>query len=213
MKITVGLVDDHQLFLKSLSLMLDALKDFEVTIEALNGKDLQTKILAKKDVPDLMLIDVNMPIMDGVATAAWLQEHYPPIKLIALSMNDKDTAIIKMFKSGCCAYLLKDVHPSVLEKALHEVYQKGYYNADSAQFSPGRLLNKAGKETLLELTPKEKEFLQLACSERTYKQVAAEMKVSERTVDGYREALFQKFGVQSRVGLCLEALRKEFITL
>src|SRR5947209_12863914 len=156
MKIKVGLVDDHQLFLKSVSLMLETLKDFEVVVEALNGQDLQRQLAAKKTLPDLMLIDVNMPVMDGIETARWLQEHYPGIKLVALSMNDKDGAIIKMFKAGCCAYLLKDVHPSVLEKALHEVYTKGYYNADAAQFNPGRLLHKAEKE--ITLTPKEQQF-------------------------------------------------------
>lgn len=213
MKIKVGLVDDHQLFLKSLSLMLETLQDFQIVVEALNGQDLQQKLEGSKDIPDIMLIDVNMKIMDGIETTAWLQQQYPSIKLIALSMNDKDNAIIKMFKAGCCAYLLKDVHPAVLEKALHEVYTKGYYNADTAQFNPGRLLSKADKNAQPALTPKEQQFLQLACSERTYKQIAGEMKVSERTVDGYRESLFQKFGVQSRVGLCLEALRKEFVNL
>lgn len=211
MKIKVGLVDDHQLFLKSVSLMLETLQDFEVVVESLNGQDLQRKLAVKKDVPDLMLIDVNMPVMDGIKTTTWLHENHPGIKLIALSMNEKDSAIIKMFKAGCCAYLLKDVHPAVLEKALHEVYTKGYYNADAAQFNPGRLLSKAEKE--ITLSPKESQFLKLACSEMTYKQVAAEMNVSERTVDGYRESLFQKFGVQSRVGLCLEALRKELVSL
>jgi len=213
MKIKVGLVDDHQLFLKSLSLMLETLRDFEVVVEALNGQELQAKLAVLKELPDVVLIDVNMPVMDGVATSLWLQEHYPSIKLIALSMNDKDHTIIKMFKAGCCAYLLKDVHPSVLEKALQQVYSHGYFNYDSAQFNAARLINKAEKDMHLKLNVKEQEFLQLACSELTYKQIAAQMHLSERTVDGYRESLFQKLGVQSRVGLCLEALRKELIQL
>ncbi len=215
MKIKVGLVDDHQLFLKSLSLMLQTLNDFDVVVEAINGQDLQRKLENKKEVPDLMLIDVNMPVMDGVATTAWLQEHHPSVKVIALSMNDTDNTIIKMFKAGCCAYLLKDVHPAVLEKALHQVHQKGYYNTDAAQLNPWRLFRKHSDKDNEppNLTPKEKEFLKHVCSEDTYKSIAAKMLVSERTVDGYRESLFQKFGVQSRVGLCLEALRKEFVSL
>src|SRR5215218_2286578 len=101
MKIKIGLLDDHQLFLKSLSLMLETLGDFEVVVEALNGLDLQRKLGGNKELPDLMLIDVNMPVMDGISTTAWLTDHHPSIKLIALSMNDKDNAIIKMFKAGC----------------------------------------------------------------------------------------------------------------
>lgn len=120
--------------------MLETLQNFEVVVEALNGQDLQRKLEGKKELPDLMLIDVNMPVMDGIETAAWLNVKHPSVKLIALSMNDKETAIIKMFKAGCCAYLLKDVHPAVLEKALHEVYTKGYYNSDAAQLNPGNFL-------------------------------------------------------------------------
>jgi len=211
MKINVGLVDDHQLFLKSLSLMLETLKDFQVVVEALNGQDLQHKLKLLPDPPDLLLIDVNMPLMGGVETASWLQANYPNIKLIALTQNDKESSIIQMFKSGCCTYLLKDVHPSVLEKVLLEVHRNGFYNADTMYVNPAKLFRSA--EKTLNITPKENIFLQLVCSERTYKHIALEMKVSERTVDGYRESLFQKFGVQSRVGLCLEAVRKGFVEL
>ncbi len=160
-----------------------------------------------------MLVDVNMPVMDGIATCKWLSEHYPTVKLIALSMNDTDTAIIDMIKAGCCAYLLKDTHPNELEKALQEVVTKGYYNADVSNINFRRLLVKSGEQSAVVLTEKEKQFLSYACSELTYKQIAAEMHLSERTIDGYREALFQKFHVQSRVGLCLEALRKGFAKL
>lgn len=213
MKLSIGLVDDHQLFLKSLQLMLESFKVYEVVIEALNGEDLKNKLKSSGKVPDLMLVDVNMPVMDGIATCKWLSEHYPAMKLIALSMNDTDTAIIDMIKAGCCAYLLKDTHPNELEKALQEVVAKGYYNADASNINFRRLLLKSNEFPTIVLTEKEKQFLTYACSELTYKQVAAEMNLSERTIDGYREALFQKFHVQSRVGLCLEALRKGFAKL
>jgi len=213
MKTTIGLVDDHQLFLSSLSLMLENFGNYEVIVEAVNGKDLQHKLSQIKNAPDLMLIDVNMPLMDGVETTKWLNTTYPGIKLIALSMNDNDRAIIEMFKAGCCAYLLKDTHPTELKKALEEVVDKGYYNADSANINFRRLFMKADEKPDITLTDKELQVLKYACSELTYKQIAAEMNLSERTIDGYRESLFQKFKVQSRVGLCLEALRKEFVKL
>ncbi len=213
MKTTIGLVDDHQLFLKSLSLMLESFKTYDVVVEALNGKDLQIKLDGKKTIPEIMLIDVNMPVMNGIETAKWLSQQYPGMKLVALSMNADDRNIIAMLKAGCCAYLLKDTHPSELEKALDEINRKGYYNADAGNINFRRLLIKADEKPEFNLTSKELIFLKHACSELTYKQIAAEMNLSERTVDGYREALFKKFNVQSRVGLCLEAIRKEIVSL
>lgn len=213
MKVKIGLVDDHQLFLKSLSLMLESFNNYEVVIEALNGKDLMQKIDISGKIPDIMLIDVNMPIMEGIETTQKLSEKYPAMHLIALSMNDQDRAIIGMFRAGCCAYLLKDTHPTELEKALDEVKAHGYYNADINNINFRRLLMKSNEKQQIVLTPKEQQFLPLACSDLTYKQIAAQMGVSERTVDGYRESLFQKFHVQSRVGLCLEAIRKGFVNL
>ncbi len=213
-KIKLGLVDDHQLFLKSLGLMIESFQNFSVTVEALNGSDLQLKMKGvTTDQPDIMLIDINMPKMNGFATAAWLHENYPEIKLVALSMNADDHSIISMFKAGVCSYLLKDTHPAELEKALNEIFNKGYYNADAANVNYRRLLI-AGQETdQLQLTEKEKLFLQLACSDRTYKLIAHEMGITERNVDFMREVLFGKFKVQSRVGLCLEAIRKKIVNL
>lgn len=213
MKTKIGLVDDHQLFLKSLSLMLESFNVYEVILEASNGKDLQEKIKHKKELPEIMLIDVNMPVMNGIETVKWLTDNYPQIKPVALSMNADDDAIISMFRAGCCGYLLKDTHPNELEKALDEINKKGYYNADAGNINFRRILMKADEKEGPLLSPKEAIFLQYACSELTYKQIASEMNLSERTIDGYREALFKKFNVQSRVGLCLEAIRKELVKL
>lgn len=212
MKISVGLVDDHQLFLKSLALLISGFGNFEVVLEATNGRDLIQKATARKVVPDILLIDVNMPVMDGIQTAAWCFEHFPESRLVALSMNDNDKSIISMLKAGCCAYILKDTHPDDFEKGLNEIYTKGYYNADACNINYRRLLIAQAEENV-SLSEREKVFLSLACSELTYKQIASEMNLSERTIDGYREAMFKKLNVQSRVGMCLEALRKELIKL
>ncbi len=211
--IRIGIVDDHQLFVKSVSLMLTTFKDYKVVIEALNGKDLQEKLTKSNGLPDIMLVDVNMPVMNGVETVKWLSTAYPQVKLVALSMNDNDQVIIDMIRGGCCAYLLKDTHPDELEKALNEIHLKGYYNADASNINYRRLLKAEQDKELLNLSEKEKIFLQHACSDKTYKQIAAEMGLSERTIDGYRETLFQKMKVQSRVGLCLEAVRRDIVKL
>jgi len=213
MKTRIALVDDHQLFLKSLSLMLESFKVYDVMLEASNGKDLQEKLGKIKELPEIILVDVNMPVMNGIETVKWLSKNYPQIKPVALSMNADDNAIISMFKAGCCGYLLKDTHPNELEKALDEINKKGYYNADAGNISFRRILMKTDEKEETQVTSKEMIFLQYACSDLTYKQIAAEMNLSERTIDGYRESLFKKFNVQSRVGLCLEALRKELVKL
>lgn len=211
--ITLGVVDDHQLFLKSLSLLIGTFDNFNIIVEALNGKDLIEKVTANSIHPDILLVDVNMPVMDGEATVLYISEHFPDIKTVALSMKDDDMTILKMIKAGCCAYLLKDIHPHELEKALVEIYNKGYYNADRSNINYRRLLQSAKKEESIALSTKEKQFLTYASSDLTYKQIAAEMIVSERTVDGYREILFQKFNVQSRVGMVLEGVRRNLVIL
>lgn len=211
MKIPIGIVDDHQLFLKSLSLMLKSFKVYDVVAEAVNGKELQEKLQHCAVPPSIMLIDVNMPVMNGIETAKWLSANYPDTKLVALSMNDNDTVIIDMIKAGCCAYLLKETHPDELEKALQEIHAKGFYNADASNINFRRLLQ--SEKDAVVITEKEKQFLQHACSDLTYKEIAALMFLSERTIDGYRETLFGKLKVQSRVGLAMEAIRKGLVAL
>ena len=213
MNITVGIADDHQLFLKSLSLMISSFEGFTIIVEAMNGKDLINKLESRKSEPDIILLDVNMPVMDGRQTADYLTQKFPAIKLVALSMKDDDATIINMIKAGCCSYLLKDIHPEELNKALQEIYKKGYYNSDAANINYRRLLQHEEKQKELRLSEKEKQFLQLACSDATYKQIASSMHVSERTVDGYRENLFKKLEVQSRTGMALEAIRRNLVSI
>ncbi len=210
---TLAIADDHQLFLKSVSILISSFNAFSIVADALNGKDLLDKIGTLEQQPDIVLLDVNMPVMNGVQTAQILLEKYPLAKVVALSMKDDDNTIISMLKAGCCAYLLKDIHPDELEKALHEIASKGYYNADSLNLHYRRILMNKSNEKPLTLSEKEKTFLQLACSDLTYKQIAAQMNLSERTIDGYREGLFEKLDVQSRTGMALEAIRRNLVSL
>lgn len=212
MKINIAIADDHQLFLKSLGLMIESFNGFCVVADATNGEILLDKLQSQKVLPEIILLDVNMPIMDGPATASAISQRYPQIKLVALSMKDDDATVLKMIRSGCCAYLLKGIHPDELEKALTEVYHAGYYNADESNVRYRRLLQQKEEERL-PLSDRELSFLRLACSDLTYKQIADQMHLAERTIDGYREQLFQKLNVQSRVGMVLEALRRGLVTL
>lgn len=213
MKIAVGIADDHQLFLRSLGLMLSGFDNYTVIIEAVNGKELQQKMKIAEILPAIIILDVNMPVMDGIETATWLHTNYPDIKLVALSMNDTEKAIISMIKAGCCAYLLKDMHPDELEKALDEINSKGFYNKDAGNINYRRLLMYEDKNDPLYITDKEKQFLHFACQELSYNQIADAMSVSARTIDGYRDNLFIKLKVHSRIGLVLEAVKRQLVEL
>jgi len=213
MKITLGIADDQQLFLKSLGTLINTFPQFDVIVDALNGEELINRIQALGNYPEILLVDVNMPILDGPATARAIFEKFPTIRVVALSMKDDDATIIEMIKAGCCAYLLKDIHPDELEKALLEIYNKGYYNADACNLNYRRLIIHSEKKETTELSGREIEFLRLACSDLTYKQIASQMHLAERTIDGYRESLFDKLNVQSRVGMALEAVRQNLVQL
>lgn len=210
--IQLGLVDDHQLFRKSLRMLLASLRSYQVVLEANNGLDLQQKIQIAKTLPDILLVDIAMPVMDGYQTARWMTEHYPAVRLVALSMNNQEYSIREMLASGCCAFLFKDTHPDELERALSDVHQKGFYNGNLHHINMAKW-TRSSNDHEIHLTEKEQEFVQHASSDMTYKQIAGLMSLSERTIDGYRAAVFAKLGVQSRTGMVLEAFRRGWVKL
>lgn len=209
MKIKIGLVNHHQLFLNAFSAMLESLLDFEVVVNVRNGRLLQGDLEDQKYLPDLMLIDTDMPVMDGVETTLWLQQHYPSIKLIALGKDEKDRSIIKMLKAGCCAYLYMVPHLEELKHALQQVYTKGYFNPDATQSIWPGFIGGFNRKEIITLTHEEQRFLQLAYGELGYHEIVHEMNISQKVANGYIKSLFKKFRVKSRPGLILEALRSE----
>jgi DNA-binding NarL/FixJ family response regulator len=211
MKIHIGLVDDHQLFSKSLTLLINTFKDCEVILNAVNGKDLQEKFEFRSQLPNIMLVDVEMPVMNGLETTRWLKHTHPAIRVIALSMNAQEQIIIDMIKAGCCSYLLKETAPEELEHALHEVYRKSYYNSELSKSYLSTLMT--NQEGFIQLSENEREFLTLACTELTYRQIAAQMNLTERTIDGYRESIFKKLNTISRTGMVLEAVRRGLVKI
>lgn len=211
----VVLVDDHVMLRNGLAAVI---KDFGYTVlfEANNGKELQTK-LDKENLPDLVILDINMKIMDGYETALWLKQTYPLIKVLALSMYDDENAIIKMLKNGARGYILKDNEPGELQTALGDVINKGYYYSELVTGKLIHSINKSDNEAsdgnISKLNEREIEFLKMTCSELTYKEIAAQMHLSPRTIDGYRDALFEKLNIKTRTGLAIYAIKNGLVQI
>jgi DNA-binding NarL/FixJ family response regulator len=213
----VVLVDDHVLLRNGLARLINSFGQYEILFEAGGGKDL-IRQLKNSRRPDIVLLDINMPEMDGYETACWLKRYYPEIRVLALSMYDTDSAIVRMLKNGAKGYILKDIEPAELKLALESVIEKGFYYSDLVT---GKLIHTIGHldepehrvHHLLALNERELEFMKLVCTEWTYKEIADRMYLSPRTIDGYRDALFEKLNVKTRVGLAMYAVRNGIVNL
>lgn len=211
--IRLAIADDHNLFREGLVTILNSYKGIKVVISAANGKELLDEMAHTKTPPDVCIVDINMPVMHGYDTVMTISTDYPHIRILALSMYDDEINIIRMIRNGANGYLLKDCMPSVLVDAIKDVYEEGTYHSElvTRKVLKDSKTKKIDKKDVL--TAKELNFLKLACSEKTYKEIAEELGVSERTIDGYRDRLFTKLGVRSRTGLVIYGLRNSYIDL
>ncbi len=205
----IVIVDDHLLIAKAIASIIDGLRDYHVLYECENGDALVEKFAQPANIPDIVLMDISMPGMDGFETTAWIREHHPEVLVMALTMQSDNESLIGMIKAGARGYLQKNVHPTELEKALEAMKTRGLYYPD---WAASRVLQSlaAGdleKEEPVALSPREREFLQFACTELTYKEIGEKMFCSPRTVESYRDALFEKLGVKTRVALALYAVK------
>lgn len=209
----IVIVEDHILLSQAISSLVNSFKHFNVLYLCKNGKELVTKLKTPKNVPKIVLMDVNMPIMNGIETTQFLKENYPSIKVIALSVEEEEDTIIKMLKAGAKGYLLKDVEKSILETALNEVINNGYYHTKDVSNLLINTLNENYKASKTILKEREIEFIKHVCTELTYKEIAAKMFLSPKTIDGYRDALFFKLQVKNRIGLVIYAIKNKIIKL
>lgn len=207
---TVAIVDDHTLFAQSLKSLVNSFENFEVYDIYKNGQELIDQFKANQPKPDLVLLDIRMPIMNGPETMSWLKENYPNQKVLALTMEDDEETVTFMVKLGCRGYLLKDIEPDEFKFALDEVINEGFFYTDAVSEA---IKNRNKENKFTNLTKREIEFLGHACTEMTYKEVASEMNLSPKTIDGYRESLFQKLNVRSRTGLVLYAIKHRILLL
>lgn len=213
----IAVVDDHTMFRKGIAALINLFPRYEVLFEASDGREMIERLKYQR-LPDIILLDITMPGMDGYETAEWLRVHQPDVHVLALSTMESEMAIIKMIRHGAKGYILKDAEPEELKLAFDEIFAIGFFFNEIVTRKIMRSITQLTDEssalnTFAKLSPRELDFIRRACSEKSYQEIAKEMFVSERTVDGYREALFKKLSVSTRVGLVLYAVRNKLVML
>jgi len=210
----VFVVEDHLLLRDAISQLLSSFDGYTVCGQAGNGNELIRKI-GRGPMPDVVLLDIHMPLMDGVETARWLKANHPNIKMIALSMFKDEHNIIRMIRAGVSGYLPKDSSPGELKAALDKVRHGQFYYSDmvSSAMMKNMICDPEDPQNEYKLSARHLEFLKLASTEMTYKEVAYHMHLSARTIDSYRDELFAKLKVRSRIGLVRFAIKNKIVEL
>jgi DNA-binding NarL/FixJ family response regulator len=213
MKNSIVIVDDHLLIAKALTEIIDKFNNFEVLYICQNGKELQDKWNISKNIPKIVMLDISMPIMNGFESALWIKNNYPNVLIIALSMDDNEESLLKMIKNGAKSFLLKNIHPNELEKALNNIINNGSYYPEWVTNKVFASLGseKKVKQSSIKLNEREREFLSFCATEMNYKEIAEKMFCSPRTVEGYRDNLCLKLELKSRVGLAIYAIKNGIV--
>jgi two-component system, NarL family, response regulator DegU len=202
-QLKVYIADDHTLFRKA---MVNLLRSFDRIVDvkdAENGRELLT--LMKYEVPDVVIVDLQMPVMDGAEASAQILQKYPDVKIIILTMHDSNKFILHMMDLGVHAFLLKNTEPDELEKAIYAVADKDFYHNELvATVLRKNVKDRTGQRPSFktaELTDREKEILFLICQELTMKEIGQRLFLSENTVRNHRVNIMEKVGVNNIVGL------------
>ncbi|HEX6915826.1 MAG TPA: response regulator transcription factor [Chitinophagaceae bacterium] len=209
---TVALVDDHILLRHGLAALINSFPGYSVLFEADNGKQL-TEMINPEQLPTAILLDINMPEMNGFEAAAWMKKTYPDVKILALSMRDEEDAIIRMLHAGANGYVLKNASPQELLTALDSLISRGFYLNDQLHMT---VIQSVGRTPAKEfdtriLTPKELQFIHLSCSDLGYAAIAREMGLSPKTIDFYKQSIEKKIGIRNRVSLVMFAIRNGIV--
>lgn len=209
MNYSVVIVDDHLLLSQAIGGLVQEFKNFDVLYLCKNGRELLDKFENPNNIPDIVLMDIKMPILNGIETTEILKEQYPDIKVLALSIEEDEYTILKMLRAGARGYLLKDTKKEILKEAMQKVLEEGHYYTNTVSQI---LLESLDKEVNTEIKDRELEFIKLACTEMNYKEIADIMCCSYKTVEGYRDSLYRKLGIKNRIGLVLFAIHHNLFT-
>lgn len=225
-QLKIAIVDDHNLFRKGLIKLInlgDTDNRYSILFEAENGLELKEK-LSRKCLPDIVLMDIEMPNMDGFETVGWLKKYHPDINILVVSMFESEEAIVRMVRLGVHGYLSKDIEVEDMHKALEALATKKIYYSDMVTTAlanavqngvgPGDASQTEENRSLWgNISENERIFLNYAVTELTYAEIADKMKLSPKTIDGYRETLFLRFRVKSRVSLAMFAVKNNLVKI
>lgn len=216
MNILIAIADDEVLFRRGMRLILEDYPDLQVVLEAENGEDLLTKIRASPELPDVLLLDLKMPVMSGIEAAEVIRREFPSILIVVVSSHVSKAFILNMIETGASAYLGKNAHPDEVVETIRMVSEKGfYYNAMVMEVIRDNILGKHSikpqRSFEVEITEREKEVLQLICEEFTTQEIAEKLFISHRTVEGHRNNLLSKLGCRNMAGLVVFALQSGLV--
>ena len=212
-KIKVFLVDDHKLFRNGLSLLLEGEKDIIVCGEAENGKQFCDAI--QKEVPDIVLMDIEMPEMDGFETTELICGKYPDLKVIALTMFGEEQYYLKMIEAGAKGFLLKNSDIEEVIKAIKTVYEGGTYFNQEILYNMVKNIKEVRKEAgpQIQLSVREQEILDLICKGLSNTEIASELNISKRTVEKHRSNILTKTQTYNTASLVMFAVENKLISL
>ena len=199
--IHLAIADDHELFRSGISALISSFDGFKMDIEVSDGEELIKQLKKAKRLPEICLLDINMPRKNGYDTLKEIKAQWPDMKFLVLTMFNTEYAIMRMLRGGANGYTLKNCNPNELKKALTAIYETGYYHSELVSNRIHTSLKNEDK-----ITDKEIQFLTLCCNDCSYREIAEIMHVSPRTVEGYRDALFQKLNIKTRTGLVMYAI-------
>jgi len=213
MKKSIGLVDDHKLLRSALASMINSFGEYEVVLEANNGIELLEKL--KLNQPSILLLDFNMPEMNGLEAAIELKERYPNINILMLTMFDTELMLIKLLQAGVKGFMKKDVHSNDLKHALDSIVRDGYYYSSYTSSRLAGFFRNSDTTPIWDkiLSEQEINLMKLSSTELTYKEIALQMGLNPRTIDSIRDGLFEKLDVKSRVGLAMYAIKHGLVTI
>jgi DNA-binding NarL/FixJ family response regulator len=215
-KINIALVDDHNLFRKGLIKLInmgDKQQRYHILFEADNGNQFKDKMVTPP-FPDIILMDIDMPEVDGFEAVEWLQRTHGDLKVLVMTMLESESAILRMLRMGVRGYIHKDIEVEELHAALDTIAANGFYYSEAASGVLQQNLNGLERPgNKVHLSENEREFIKWATTDLTYLQIADKMNLSVKTIDGYREALFKKLGVKTRVTLALYAVKHGLVEL